>query len=113
MISSRSEQAQLKSMNRNHVVSLVTAGSVVALASLAVFSITGQTPASSAKSTAAKTAPAGKSSVPRTSWGDPDIQGTWFVLYDTPLERSAANANKPLLTDEEVAAANKQKGVNP
>jgi hypothetical protein len=78
----------------------------VALISLAVVSITGQTPASNAKT--------GKpASAPRTAWGDPDLQGTWFVLYDVPLERSAANAGKPFLTDEEVAAANKAKGVNP
>ena len=50
---------------------------------------------------------------PRTAWGEPDLQGTWFVLFDVPLERSAANANKALLTDEEVAAANKQKETNP
>ncbi len=45
--------------------------------------------------------------------GDPDLQGTWFVLYDVPLERSAANAGKPFLTDAEVAAANKAKEGSP
>ena len=45
----------------------------------------------------------------RTAWGDPDLQGTWFVLFDVPLERSASNANKAFLTDAEVAAANKRK----
>src|SRR5205823_839499 len=84
----------------------------VALLSFAVISITGQTPASSAKSTA-KSAGAKTGAGPRTAWGDPDLQGTWFVLYDVPLERSAANAGKQFLTDAEVAAADKQKGVNP
>ena len=46
-------------------------------------------------------------------WGDPDLQGTWFVMADVPLERSAANANKAELTDAEIAAADAQKGVNP
>jgi hypothetical protein len=46
-------------------------------------------------------------------WGDPDLQGTWFVMESVPLERSAANANKEFLTDEEIAAADKQKGVAP
>jgi hypothetical protein len=45
----------------------------------------------------------------RTPWGDPDLQGTWFVTEDVPLERAAANANKEFLTDEEVAAADKRK----
>ena len=35
------------------------------------------------------------------------------MLFDVPLERSAANANKAFLTDEEVAAANKRKETNP
>ena len=52
-------------------------------------------------------------SSPRTPWGDPDLQGTWFVLADVPLERSAANAGKEFLTDQEVAAADEKKGLNP
>ena len=54
-----------------------------------------------------------KAASPRTPWGDPDLQGTWFVLADVPLERSAANAGKEFLTDEEVAAADEKKGLNP
>jgi len=100
---------------------LIAIASVLILASVAVISTTGQTPASSGKSTAVsgkstpakspETAKAG--AVARTPWGDPNLQGTWFVLYDVPLERSAANAGKQFLTDEEVAAANQQKGLNP
>ncbi|HWF12080.1 MAG TPA: hypothetical protein VG297_26615 [Bryobacteraceae bacterium] len=82
---------------------------VLALASVAVVRITGQTPAASPKKAGGKSAGA----VKRTAWGDPDLQGTWFVLYDTPLERPAANANKEFLTDAEVAAANQAKGLNP
>jgi hypothetical protein len=82
------------------------------LAVAAAVSITAQTPASKAKATKTGTAKAG-ATTPRTPWGDPDLQGTWFVLYDEPLERSAANANKEFLTDAEVAAADAQKGINP
>ena len=35
------------------------------------------------------------------------------MLADVPLVRSAANANKEFLTDEEMAASDKQKGLNP
>ncbi|HTA43406.1 MAG TPA: hypothetical protein VK789_13215 [Bryobacteraceae bacterium] len=95
------------------VVSLVAASGAL-LASLAVVSMTGQTPTAAQKSAGPK-AVSSKSngSMPRTSWGDPDLQGTWFVLYDVPLERSAANVNKAVLTDQEVAAANEAKGINP
>jgi len=81
------------------------------VASLAV-SLAGQSTAT--KPATEKSATATKAgTVARTPWGDPDLQGVWFVTQDVPLERSAANANKEFLTDEEVAAADKAKGVNP
>lgn len=39
--------------------------------------------------------------VPRTPWGDPDLQGTWDNGTPTPLERPADLADKEFLTDEE------------
>jgi hypothetical protein len=89
---------------------------VLAAVSVATISLTGQTPAakSKSKSTAAKSTGAAKAPVSlRTPWGDPDLQGTWFVMADVPLERSAANAGKEFLTDEEVAASDKKKGLDP
>ena len=79
---------------------------LTALAGVAAL-LSGQSPkAPPAKSASAKTAP-------RTAWGDPDLQGTWFVVYGVPLERSAANADKEFLTDAEVAALDKQKEADP
>jgi hypothetical protein len=79
--------------------------------------MSGQTPApsksSASKSAAAKKPTASQYGALRTAWGDPNLQGTWFVLYDVPLERSAANAGKEFLTDQEVAAADEKKGINP
>src|SRR5688572_30101406 len=49
---------------------------------------------------------------PRTPWGTPDLQGTWFVMEQVPLQRSQANANKPFLTDAEVEAADKQNAAS-
>jgi hypothetical protein len=95
-------------MRRRYLGSMAALGSLAA-ASLAVVTLTGQSPASASKSATAKATGA----THRTAWGDPDLQGTWFVLYDVPLERSAANAGKEFLTDAEVAAANEAKGVNP
>ena len=97
-------------MARRHLLLGFAVASAVALVSVA--SLRGQTAKSkSAKSTTAKsTAKAGPL---RTAWGDPDLQGTWFVLYDVPLERSAANAGKEFLTEQEVAAADAKKGIDP
>ena len=38
-----------------------------------------------------------------TSWGDPDLQGIWSKQTPVPLERPAANANKPFFTKQEAA----------
>ena len=101
-------------MRDRFAMKLAVAGGFLVLASLAAISLTAQTPASTPKSAAPKsTAPAKGGQAFRTPWGDPDLQGTWFVLFDVPLERSAENARKEFLTDEEVAAADAKKGINP
>jgi len=41
--------------------------------------------------------------VPKTAWGDPDIQGVWSYATTTPLSRPDAQGTKEFLTDEEVA----------
>jgi hypothetical protein len=46
----------------------------------------------------------GQTTTKKTSWGDPDIQGTWNNQTLTPLERPAEFANKPALTEAEAAA---------
>ena len=50
---------------------------------------------------------------PKMPWGDPDLQGTWFVLESVPLERPAQYAGRAFLTEDEVAALDKQKSVDP
>ena len=42
--------------------------------------------------------------VPRTPWGDPDLQGTYTNKTITPLQRPDDVGEKAFLTDEEVAA---------
>ena len=103
-------------MARRHVLTVLAVASAVGLVS--VVSLSGQSSGTaakskSAKSAATKTASTAKAGSLRTAWGDPDLQGTWFVLYDVPLERSAANAGKEFLTDQEVAAADAKKGIDP
>jgi hypothetical protein len=41
--------------------------------------------------------------VPRTSWGDPDLQGVWDYRTITPLERRPELADREFYTDEEIA----------
>src|SRR5262249_9813047 len=81
--------------------------------SLATISTRGQNaaPKTTAKTTGSTLPKPG--AAPKTSWGEPDLQGTWFVMESVPLERSAANANKQFLTEDEVAAADKAKAADP
>ena len=72
---------------------------IIALLSLAAASVAGQTPAN--KPTAPRTAF-------RTAWGDPDLQGVWNYAAGTPLERPAEFSGKAVLTDEELARAERQ-----
>jgi hypothetical protein len=97
-------------MRRPYLVFLGALLAVVAVLSLVAASIAGQTPAPAAAKPPALPKPG---PAPKTPWGEPDLQGTWFVMESVPLERSAANAGKAMLTDAEVAALDKQKAVDP
>jgi hypothetical protein len=46
-------------------------------------------------------------SVPKTSFGQPDLEGVWSNNSATPLQRPAAWADKQLLTDAELAQVEK------
>jgi hypothetical protein len=54
---------------------------------------------------ASLTVSAQHSPTPRTSWGDPDLQGTWTseAELSVPFERPATFGTRQLLTDEEFA----------
>ena len=64
-------------------------------------------------STDKKTTAAGRTAKtwtqPRTPWGDPDLQGiTWNYATITPFERPEEFGGKDVLTDDEVAAFERQ-----
>jgi hypothetical protein len=62
----------------------------------------GQTTSAPGKGTVKSTKTAG--GVPRTPWGDPDIQGVWDYWTFTPLERPKEYGDRATLTDAEHAA---------
>ena len=55
-----------------------------------------------------RTTAADESAVPRTPWGDPDLQGIWDYWTFTPLERPAEFADRDVLTAEEAAVVARQ-----
>jgi hypothetical protein len=44
--------------------------------------------------------------MPRTGWGDPDLQGTWSYASLTPLQRPASMGDRQFYTAEEAAERN-------
>ncbi|MBZ5576739.1 MAG: hypothetical protein LAP40_09295 [Acidobacteriia bacterium] len=83
---------------------------LASVSALAAFALLIPRPASAQPQTAAaKVKASGKAwTPPRTPDGQPDLQGTWTNTTITPLERPAALANKPFLTEQEAAAYEKQ-----
>jgi hypothetical protein len=72
---------------------------ILALCAVALGAVSGQTRTST------------KSWVPpKTSWGDPDLQGVWTSddFYGVPFERPAQYGDRKFLTDEEYAARAKE-----
>ena len=79
---------------------------VMAVLLLAALPFVGQTPTPAAK----KATVTKGYTAPRTPDGKPDLQGVWANNNATPVERPAALAGKPLLTDAEVAALKAKAG---
>jgi hypothetical protein len=44
-------------------------------------------------------------------WGDPDLQGIWNQVYNTPLQRPAQFANREFFTDAERADLDRQRAA--
>ena len=90
-------------MKRRRAFVGICAVARVAIAASLPFTVACHSPAASA--TAAGEARAAS----RTTWGDLDLQGIWGAGYLlTPLERPAKFAGKEFLTDDEVAALEKE-----
>src|ERR1700693_4245770 len=74
--------------------------SIGILAVVPLMPAAGQASKQAPKKVAAKNAAASKNSaVPKTPWGDPDLQGVWNDATSTPLQRDIGL--KDVLTDEE------------
>src|SRR5262245_2298811 len=75
---------------------------------VAVF-LTSAVSAAMAQARSSSQAPARKTwTPPKTPHGDPDLQGTWTTTTTAPLERPLQFGERRFLTDEEVAAREKQ-----
>lgn len=77
---------------------------VLGLAAITLTSALGFTGAigeAQTQTAAVRSTTAAKSKVPRTPWGDPDLQGTWDYRTITPLERNRELGTREFYTEEE------------
>ena len=95
-------------MNRRVLASLVTAGTM-ALIAMASLPLSGQSATPALVITAYNGGPAAPYTVPKTPWGDPDLQGVWSSDDATmPMSRPQNFGDRLYLNDEEFAARQKQ-----
>src|SRR6266567_613818 len=80
-------------MRDRFLVSLSVLAVAIAVVSLAPVPVAGQATAGVAKA----------GTVPRTPWGDPDMQGMWETRPRAPLERPAEFGTREFLTEQEAA----------
>ena len=86
---------------------LLLAGIVttVAVVSLVIWAVAGRPSAAPSK---APTVADKTGTVPKTPWGEPDLQGIWSREFDIPLERPAKYANQEVFTDAERVELDRQ-----
>jgi len=84
---------------RSHLFLIALTATTVLAAGMAATKLIGQTPSSgsSAQSKAQST--------PKTSWGAPDLQGTWSNTTVVPFERPKEYGNREFMTDAEYKKA--------
>jgi hypothetical protein len=93
---------------RTRFLAVVLVASAIAV--LAVFvtpgsvTVSGQTAAAPAGASAVRA-----SAVPRTPWGEPDLQGIWTNEFDTPLQRAARYGTREFFTEEERTELDKER----
>lgn len=89
-------------MSRGFLASFAAIPAIVfTVAALVPIPAAGQTAATARRVAAAEVTNAW--TPPRTPDGQPDLQGVWVNLSATPFERPKALADRPFLSDEEVA----------
>ena len=94
---------------RQRLLQLTGVAITIAVLSLLMATVAGQAPRT--QDQAAITAQT--SAAPKTSWGEPDLQGIWSDEYQTPLQRNAKNAGKESFTDAERAQLDKERSAKP
>jgi hypothetical protein len=91
-------------MSRRFLTSIGLLAVIVAVVSLLAVPVVGQSQTSATKTpTASQARTTAAAKMPKTPWGDPDLQGIWNTATSTPLQRPAKLGEKVVLTEDEAA----------
>ena len=94
---------------RSRVLASLGAASTIALVATASLPVSGQSGAPALVITAYNGGPPAPYTVPKTPWGDPDLQGVWSSDDATmPMSRPQNFGDRLYQNDEEFAARQKQ-----
>src|SRR6185436_13564162 len=93
----------MRNLNASHILA-----AAIAVVLFAPGPGAGQGPVAASKKVAARKAAAKTWTLPRTPWGEPDLQGIWDFATITPLERPNELAGKAVLTEKEAAEYERQ-----
>src|SRR5688572_32229462 len=83
---------------------------LAAITLTSVLGLSGLVGEAQTQSAAARPTAAAKPKVPRTPWGDPDLQGTWDYRTITPLERAREFGTREFYTEAEKKALEDRAG---
>src|ERR1700719_4100878 len=93
-------------MSCRRLTSMSVLAMIVAVVSV---SVTGQAPPQPSKMPAAMAIDKAKVipknyAVPKTAWGEPDLEGVWSYATTTPLQRPSTQTGRETLTEAEIEA---------
>src|SRR5438105_15946172 len=94
----------MRDRSRSLVTVAIAAAAVGAMLSVPITRTSAQAPVASVKASAPTT-------VLKTPWGEPDLQGIWTDESDTPLQRSPKYANQEFFTEAERAELDKERAA--
>src|SRR5438105_8451667 len=94
----------MRDRSRSLVTVAIAAAAVGAMLSVPITRTSAQAPVASVKASAPTT-------VLKTPWGEPDLQGIWTDESDTPLQRSPKFANQEFFTEAQRAELDQQRSA--
>ena len=93
---------------RQRILVYMSVGTAIIAVIVFLTAVPGQAQTGAAAARSTNSGPA-----PKTSWGEPDLQGLWSDEFQVPLQRPAQYAGKEFFTDAERVQLDKERAAKP